>query len=151
MLDRRTFVSTLAGAALASLAPRGAQALAKTKLVIYKSPTCGCCGNWVTHVKEFGFDTEIHDVDDVSPIKVKHKVPARLASCHTALAENYVFEGHVPADLIARVLKEKPKIAGIAVGGMPIGSPGMEMGSRKDPYDVMAFDAAGKLSVYAKR
>jgi hypothetical protein len=120
-------------------------------MVIYKSPSCGCCKKWVDHVEANGFDTEVHDVEDVGVIKQKHKLPADLASCHTALVGGYVVEGHVPADLIHKLLKDKPALAGIAAPGMPVGSPGMEMGARKDAFDVIAFDLKGKTSVYARR
>lgn len=97
-----------------------------------------------------GFAATVHDVPDVAPMKKTLRVPASLHSCHTAVVGKYAIEGHVPADLIHKMLKEKPAIAGLAVPGMPQGSPGMETG-RKDPYDVVAFTTAGKTSVYAKR
>ncbi len=151
-MDRRTFLNATLGAGAASLVGvRRLAALPGQRLVVYKSPTCGCCAKWVDHVKANGFAPEVHDVDDVNVIKTKHGVPAELASCHTALAEGYVFEGHVPADLLTRVLKEKPKIIGIAAPGMPIGAPGMEMGGRKDPLKIIAFTRDGKTSVYAQR
>jgi hypothetical protein len=150
-MDRRTFLGSAlaAGTSLVTFRPLFAQS--GLRLVIYKSPTCGCCGNWVNHVKANGFQTEVHDVEDVNAIKSKHGVPEELYSCHTALADSYVFEGHVPADLVTKVLKEKPKIVGIAAPGMPIGSPGMEVGTRKDPYKIIAFTRDGKTSVYAQR
>jgi hypothetical protein len=97
-----------------------------------------------------GFVLESTDVPDVNPIKDKHKVPAELRSCHTALVGGYVVEGHVPADVIQKLLRERPSVIGIAVPGMPMGSPGME-GSRTDPYLVISFDASGKNAIYAKR
>jgi hypothetical protein len=118
---------------------------------VYKTPTCGCCAKWVEHAKLAGFVPEIHDMPDVSPVKAKVGLPPALQSCHTALVGGYVIEGHVPADLIQRLLEEKPKVAGLAVPGMPVGSPGMEMGDRRDPYDVIAFTKDGTTSVYAKR
>jgi len=124
---------------------------AATKMEIYKTATCGCCGKWVEHMKAAGFTPAVHDVPDVTPIKTKAGVPANLQSCHTALVGGYVIEGHVPADVIQKLLAEKPKVAGIAVAGMPAGSPGMEQGARTDPYEVIAFTAEGKTSVYAKR
>ncbi len=126
------------------------QAAATGPLVtVYKSPTCGCCANWVEHMKAEGFQVEVHDVPDVRPTKRTHGVPGHLESCHTALAGGYAIEGHVPADVIRRLLAEKPQVAGIAVPGMPVGSPGMEMGARKDPYDVIAFTKDGQTSVYS--
>jgi hypothetical protein len=122
------------------------------KLVVYKSPSCGCCGAWVDHVEEAGFEVEVHDVMNVQPVKDQHGLPGHLGSCHTTLVGGYVVEGHVPADLIRRLLAERPEIAGIAVPGMPLGSPGMEVPSgRKDPYDVIAFTKDGRVSVFASR
>ena len=124
---------------------------AAVPMQVYKTPTCGCCAKWVEHVKLAGFAPEVHDMPDVSPIKAKVGLPRGLQSCHTALVGGFVVEGHVPADLVQRLLKEQPKIAGVAVPGMPIGSPGMEMGDRKDAYEVIAFTKDGTTSVYAKR
>lgn len=119
---------------------------------IYKTPTCGCCAAWVDHVKEAGFRVEVHDMSDVAPVKQEHGLPGELASCHTAVVDGYVVEGHVPADVIRRMLREKPAIAGIAVPGMPMGSPGMEVpGGRKDPYDVVAFTKDGSKQVFESR
>lgn len=118
---------------------------------VYKTPTCGCCQKWVDHLKANGFAPVAEDLPSLGAIKEKSGVPADLQSCHTALVQGYVVEGHVPADVIHRLLKEKPKVAGISVPGMPIGSPGMEQGSRKDPYEVIAFTRDGKTSVYEKR
>jgi hypothetical protein len=122
-----------------------------TAIEIWKSPTCGCCAQWVTHIRTNGFQPTVHDVPDVGPIKRKHGIPAALESCHTAIVGGYAVEGHVPADVIRTMLKERPAFAGIAVPGMPVGSPGMEQGSRKEPYNVVAFDKAGRTRVYAKR
>jgi hypothetical protein len=124
---------------------------APVKMVVYKSPTCGCCTKWVEHVQAAGFQVEVHDTADVTPVKNEHGLPQHLASCHTALVDGYVIEGHVPADVIRRLLSERPQVTGIAVPGMPAGSPGMEMGSRKDPYDIIAFARDGKVSVYETR
>ena len=139
------------GALILATGPELACAARGTRMVVYKSPTCGCCKNWVDYVQANGFATEVHDLEDVAPIKQKHGVPAELASCHTALVANYVIEGHVPTDLIQKLLKETPAIAGLAVPGMPVGAPGMEIGARKDRYDIIAFDRQGKTSVYASR
>ena len=122
-----------------------------TAMQVYKTPTCGCCAKWVEHVKAAAFAPDVHEMADVSPVKTKAGVPTALQSCHTALVEGYVIEGHVPADVIRQLLREKPKIAGLAVPGMPIGSPGMEQGGRVDPYEVIAFTKDGKTSTYAKR
>lgn len=119
-------------------------------VVVYKTPTCGCCGAWVDHVREQGFPVVTHDLDDLSDIKRDLGVPAGRISCHTATVRGYTIEGHVPADLIRRMLDEQPAIRGLAVPGMPMGSPGME-GLIKQDYDVLAFDSAGAVTVYAKR
>ena len=123
-----------------------------TAITVYKSPTCGCCSKWVDHLQENGFQVTSHDIDssELTQIKEKHGVPGKLASCHTGIVNGYVIEGHVPADVISRLLSEKPKVAGIAVPGMPMGSPGME-GNYSEPYDVVTFDKDGKTQVYTSR
>jgi len=118
---------------------------------VYKSATCGCCQKWIDHVKAAGFVPAVEEVASVDPMKDKSGVPAALRSCHTALVQGYVIEGHVPADVIHRLLKEKPKVLGIAVPGMPVGSPGMEQGGRKDAYEIVAFAKDGTTSVYDRR
>ena len=120
-------------------------------MTVYKTAQCGCCKDWVKHVEAAGFKTKVIDMEVLTQIKKDAGVPADLESCHTALLDSYVFEGHVPADLIKKVLAEKPKITGLAVGGMVVGSPGMEQGSMKQPYNVMAFTKGGKSTVYARR
>jgi len=104
----------------------------------------------VDHLKAEGFMPTVHEQPDLSSVKSKAGVPPQLRSCHTAMVGGYVVEGHVPADVIRKLLTEKPKVTGVAVAGMPVGSPGME-GDRTDPYDVIAFTAGGSTSVYAKR
>ena len=118
---------------------------------VYKSPTCGCCALWVDHMREAGFKLEVEDTDDMIAVKREAGLPLRLQSCHTALVNGYVFEGHIPAEVIARFLAESPPASGLAVPGMPVGSPGMEFGDRVDPYDVLQFDADGGTSVYESR
>lgn len=102
-------------------------------------------------MKDSGFDVKALDVDDIDLVKKTYGVPPALGSCHTALVGGYVIEGHVPAEAVARLVRERPALTGIAVPGMPVGSPGMEMGGRRDPYSVMSFDKTGKLSVYERR
>ena len=121
------------------------------EVMVYKSPTCGCCEKWVSHMSEACFDMKTTDVPDVVPIKKKYGLPAGLGSCHTAIVEGYVVEGHVPADVVKRLLEEKPDVVGISVPGMPIGSPGMEQGDRVDSYEIVTFDSEGNTSVYATR
>lgn len=148
----------VAAAALASTALAFAAqaqkpaAQAPTRVVVYKSPTCGCCSNWVQHLRTAGFVVEAHDVTDarLSAVAAEAGVTDDLRSCHTAKVDGYTVEGHVPAADIQKMLKERPKIAGIAAPGMPMGSPGMEQGGQKDAYDVVAFTKTGTKSVYAK-
>lgn len=150
-------IRTLLVACLFALAAVGGPASAQApgapaKMTVYKSPTCGCCAKWVEHMKSAGFDVTVHDVPNVGLVKVEHHVPSDLAACHTAIVDGYVVEGHVPADVVLRMLKEKPHIAGLSVPGMPVGAPGMEGdGSVKEHYDVIAFDGKGKHYVYVSR
>lgn len=122
----------------------------KPTMHVYKSPTCGCCGDWVDHVEDGGFKTEITDTENMEAIKQKLGIRSEFQSCHTAVIDDYVFEGHIPADIIERFLQEKPKALGLAVPGMPIGSPGMEMGDRVDDYDVLIIRKDGSSAVYAQ-
>lgn len=123
-----------------------------TAVTVYKSPTCGCCTKWVDYLKENGFQIALHDLSqsELSQIKTKYGVHDTLTSCHTAIVDGYVVEGHVPVDVIQRLLKEKPDVIGITVPGMPMGSPGME-GSYSEPYDILTFDRDGKTQVYTSR
>jgi hypothetical protein len=125
----------------AGSSPAAARAAAESpRLQVYKSPTCGCCGKWADHMREAGFDVEENSVEDVVSYKRKYGVPAELFTCHTAVVEGYVVEGHVPAEDVWRMLRERPAIKGIGVPGMPIGSPGME-GPDPDDYRTFAFTA----------
>ncbi len=124
---------------------------APPKVTVYKSATCGCCSKWVEHMKSAGFQITALDVDDIEVPKRTYGVPRTAESCHTALVGGYVVEGHVPADVVTQMLREKPAIVGIAAPGMPVGSPGMEVPGYKDAYNILAFDKAGKTSVYARR
>jgi hypothetical protein len=157
MISRREWLTVSVGSAAAALASRAGDALAfaptKPRMVVYKSPTCGCCRLWVDHARPIlsDYDLRTVDMDDLSEIKSQAGVPSRLQSCHTVITGPYVFEGHVPADLIKKFLVEKPKALGLAVPGMPMGSPGMDMGSAKQPYEILLFDKAGATRVYAKR
>jgi hypothetical protein len=123
-------------------------AAAKTPVSVYKSPTCGCCGKWIEHMQANGFAATTTNLPDVGPIKAKHGVPSALHSCHTSLVGGYVIEGHVPAEDIRRLLREKPAIVGLAAPGMPAGSPGMDV-PNSPSYDVIAFDKAGNTKVFA--
>lgn len=117
-------------------------------ITVYRSPTCGCCSKWVAHLEKHGFNVQDLVTDDMDAIKQKYRIPAQLASCHTAVADGYVFEGHVPAGDIKNLLKQKPDIAGLTVPGMPSGTPGMEMGGRKDAFGVIAFDRDGQMKIF---
>jgi hypothetical protein len=120
------------------------------EVTVYKSPTCGCCKKWVSHLEQNGFKVNAIDVKDVVPYKIKNNVTQKLSSCHTAKVGGYVIEGHVPAKDILRLLKEKPAVKGLSAPGMPIGSPGMEMGNKKDAYDVVSFDEEGNSNIFSK-
>ena len=137
--------------ALAPFSPRLLQvATAPTPITVYKDPNCGCCTKWVAHMRAAGFAVTVHDMTDMTTVKRSMGVPAALESCHTARVGRYTIEGHVPADLITKLLADQPAARGLAVPGMVTGSPGME-GDRKDPYEVLLFDAAGTTRVYARR
>jgi hypothetical protein len=136
---------------LASIAVVVAQQPSPT-MEVYKSPTCGCCSKWVEHVRQAGFTARVTDLDDAAldQLKTKHAVPRTAQSCHTALVGGYVVEGHVPAADVRRLLKERPQVLGIAVAGMPIGSPGMETpGVPPQTYNVITFDKQGSSRVFS--
>ena len=141
-------LATLATLTSASAPP--SSILPLPTVTVFKDPNCGCCKQWVEHLREHAFTVITKDTSDISAPKRTGRVPEHLYSCHTAFVNGYVVEGHVPAADIQRLLKEKPKVAGIAVGGMPAGSPGMEMGSRKDRYDVVAFNRDGTTKVFER-
>ena len=134
-------------ASLALLAGRPASAAGLPTVTIYKNPACGCCGIWTKYLQARGYKTKVLMRDDMEPIKLRAGVPDDLATCHTAFIEDYVVEGHVPLPAIRKMLKERPKILGIAVPGMPAGSPGMPS-VNAEPYKVIAFDADGEKTVY---
>ncbi|PKM12500.1 MAG: CopG family transcriptional regulator [Gammaproteobacteria bacterium HGW-Gammaproteobacteria-3] len=121
----------------------------KADIVVYRSPTCLCCGKWVRHLKDNDFNVQDIVTDSVDAVKAQHGVPGALASCHTALVGGYVIEGHVPANDIKKLLANRPQIAGIAVPGMPLGTPGMEMGGHEQPYEVIAFDKENHRQVFS--
>ena len=143
-MKKRTL--TILGAAMALVS---ATANAAT-MTVMKSPTCGCCAKWVEHARAHGFTVKVVEVPDIMAVKGKHGVPMKLASCHTTLVGGYVVEGHVPAADIKKLLAAKPKAKGIAVTGMPIGSPGMEHGDHREPYQTILFTADGRTQVFAR-
>lgn len=133
-----------------SLVGQAEEVMSDKAITVYRSPTCGCCGKWIEHVKQNHFVVKDIVSDDMQAIKKKYGVPDQLASCHTAIVDGYVVEGHVPAADIQKLLATKPKVVGIAAPGMPMGSPGMEMGGRVDDFDVVSFDSAGNVQVFAE-
>ena len=135
-IRRRTFLAT--AAALASIPILPAHAVGNTRIEVYKSPTCGCCSLWVEHLRENGFAVDARDVADLDPVKRMAGVPGHLVACHTAMVDGYVIEGHTPASAIEKLLAERPAIRGLAVPGMPAGSPGMPSPA-PERYDVIAF------------
>jgi len=121
---------------------------AKPIITVYKDPNCGCCRNWIAHLIKNGYRVDAKDTPDMDQIKKTLGVPTDLKSCHTAVVAGYLIEGHVPAADIDRLLATKPKLKGLAVAGMPMGSPGME-GAAKQHYKVMAFNRTGEARVFA--
>jgi hypothetical protein len=136
--------ATLAFAAVFTLAaPALADQAAKPPMTVYKSPTCGCCGGWIDHMRAAGYQIETKDTDAMDTVKELMGVPAEMASCHTATIDGDLIEGHVPADAVDKLLAERPQATGLAVPGMPIGSPGMEMNGQTEPYTAMLFNRDG--------
>ena len=144
-MHRRKLLLALAAAALP-----GSAVGARDVIEVYKSPACGCCGDWIKHLRANGFDVRAHDVADSAEYRRRYGVPGIFASCHTARLGEYVVEGHVPAREIRRMLTERPKAHGLAVPGMPAGSPGMEQEGRRDHYEVLLFQRDGRHVVYAR-
>ena len=147
MIDRRTMI----GIALAAIPAAACSRPAKlAEINVYKSPSCGCCGAWVSNLEASGLKLIAHDMDDVTPIATKAGVPAKLRSCHTAIVDGYFVEGHVPPTDIRKLLRERPKARGIAVPGMPIGSPGMEQDDLRQPYETLLVDRQARVTVFAR-
>ncbi len=124
------------------------EASAELEMTVYKSPTCGCCGKWITHMKENGFKVKAVDMIEMNIVKEKYGITRNLASCHTAIIDGYYIEGHVPAADVKRLLAEKTDSKGLTVPGMPVGSPGMEMGDRVDSYQVLSVKSDGSTEVF---
>jgi hypothetical protein len=122
---------------------------ASPEVIVYKTRTCGCCAKWVDHLKANGFAPTVNDVPSTAEYRRKYGVPDQLQSCHTATVGGYTVEGHVPASDIQQLLKKRPKATGLAVPGMPLGSPGME-GPRSDTYSVLLFHSDGRTSVFRR-
>lgn len=123
----------------------GAAPVQKKEIAVYRSETCGCCKSWIAHLQKHGFVVKDHVEKDMGAIKTKYGVSKEMASCHTAIVDGYVIEGHVPAQDIVAMLENKPNIQGLSVPAMPVGTPGMEdpATGRKDPFSVMSFSRAG--------
>lgn len=119
-------------------------------LVVYKEATCPCCNAWVDYMRDNGFRVVTYNVADLPAVKQKHNIASNLQSCHTTEVGGYYVEGHVPVDLVRKLLSERPRIAGIAVPGMPVGSPGMEVGP-PEPYDILSVDSAGRTAIYGSK
>lgn len=147
-MNRRNLVLlAMAGPAVAAL-----PSLAKASLPqvdVYKNPDCGCCAAWVDHLKAAGFPVKLHNTTDTITVRKRYGIPEAFGSCHTGVVAGFALEGHVPAADVKRLLAQKPLAAGLSVPDMPLGSPGMEMGSRKDPFQVLLIDKAGRPSVFA--
>lgn len=150
-MHRRIHCSLRLGALATLLLLGGCQEAAAEKLVIdiHRDANCGCCKDWINHLEENGFTVRDHVEPDMITVKMKHGVPPRLASCHTAVIDGRFVEGHVPADQVFE-LRKRPDLRGLAVPGMPVGSPGMEMGDRQDPYDVIGLTNDGQEAVIAR-
>ena len=126
------------------------QAVLASEITVFRSPTCGCCGKWIDHAEAAGFQVKDEVTEDMSAIKQQYGVPQNLTSCHTTVVGDYVVEGHIPVEDVQRLLVEKPDVAGIAVPGMPIGSPGMESGDYTEPYTVFSFTESGETDAFAE-
>jgi len=152
IMSRRAVIVSALGAVAASAGIVGyltsGTAVDAADVTVYKSPSCGCCGEWIKHLRANGFSVAVTEMDNVEPIKVRHGVPSELQSCHTALVEGYAIEGHVPAHDIRRLLSERPAVRGLAVPGMPAGSPGMDGPAER--YAVILFSADGRQSVFSR-
>ena len=143
-------VASLTGVGAQSTKKPAPAAQAGPAMTVHLTPTCGCCGKWVEHLKAAGFTVTTNVTTQLDAVPDRQRVPSQLRTCHTAVVGQYLVEGHVPADVIQTMLKEKPKVAVIAVPGMPIGSPGME-GPNPRPYSVVAFTTDGTTSEFARR
>ena len=145
-LTRRQMIAALA------LLPSAVEAQPGTAIKVYKDPTCGCCEQWVEHLRKAGFAVTVSNAADMSAVKDSYRVPKSARSCHTGVVDGLALEGHVPVADLQRLLKTRPAgVIGLAVPGMPIGSPGMEVaGVKAQAFDVLAFDKTGKTSVFAQ-
>lgn len=142
------FMTLAACADPAAQTDSGSGTGSQTEMVVYHDPNCGCCSKWIEHMEENGFQVESRLETNMNRVKHEHGVPRELPSCHTAIIDDYVIEGHVPASDVRRLLEENPDAKGLSVPGMPLGSPGMEHGNRRQAYDVVLFDESGEIEVF---
>ena len=148
-ISRRLLIGSAAGFALAGSAQ--AQTRGSRALAVYKSPTCGCCDGWVAHMRQAGFTVAVHVVADPGTVRRSRGLPDALASCHTGVIDGYAIEGHVPAADVVRLLAERPEAVGLALPGMPLGSPGMETpDGRKQPFDTLLVLRSGRTRVFGR-
>jgi len=143
-------IEPAASATLSSPASEAPSVSDSATLVVYKAETCPCCNAWVDYMRNNGFRVVTYNVTDLDAVKKKHNIADNLQSCHTTEVGGYYVEGHVPVDMVRKLLAQRPPIAGIAVPGMPVGSPGMEVGP-PEPYDILSVDSAGRTAVYGSK
>lgn len=151
-MNRRNAILSAAATTLSASIPAAESrrpAAGTSRMTVYKDQGCGCCDLWVEHLEKAGFTVEVHEMSDMGPTKVRLGVPPAMRSCHTGEVSGYFLEGHVPAADVLRLLRERPDARGLAVPGMPLGSPGMEVQGHSQPYDVLLVAKDGKTSVYA--
>lgn len=122
----------------------------KKDITVYRDPNCGCCKDWIKHLRKHDFNVTDVTSNNMSAVKQQYSVPPKMASCHTAIIDGYVIEGHVPADDIKKLLKTRPDIIGLSVPQMPVGTPGMEQGQRKDPFAVIKIDKSGVINSFSE-
>lgn len=147
-MKRRTVLTMLAAWPAAYAIPSPA---ANAAIHVFKNPDCGCCGEWVRHLEAAGFSVKVTPVTDTGAVRTRLRMPDRYGSCHTATVDQYVLEGHVPAGEVKRLMSERPAAVGLAVPGMPVGSPGMEVaGVPAQPFDVVLVDLSGRGTVFAR-
>ncbi|MBW4655961.1 MAG: DUF411 domain-containing protein [Kaiparowitsia implicata GSE-PSE-MK54-09C] len=161
-MNRRLFISqllkiglistsgVLTACSFADHSERARQVAMNAELTVFRSPTCSCCGQWIEHIEAAGFQVQDNVTEEMTILKQQYGIPDDLTSCHTAMVGGYVIEGHVPAVDVLRLLAERPNVAGLAVPGMPVGSPGMESGSDVEPYTVFSFTQNGDISAFAE-
>jgi len=153
-MNRRKFLHTSVALAAGTLAGPGLAAqTARPVVEVWKTASCGCCHDWISHLQSQGFEVQTHDVSEAAKREMRQRLGLdhKFGSCHTGLVQGYVLEGHVPAREIRRLLKERPRALGLAVPGMPVGSPGMDgpaYGGRQDPYDVLLVQRGGTARVF---